>query len=220
MLSRTPLLVVSHDAFIQLEGCGATIGLGDSLTVASAVAESACYFMIRSDADDLVDAEFSEALATYWCKTLAIFLCVQGVSPISMEADLSFGGILGKTLCRLDEASFDKDKCAIYLEKDWFWMEELPKYLLANDDPEVNRRFNNFLKRVEEHRRTTKQLSHLFRWYDVNSTVCCQSSIQRLMVLPLTRPTSYYKPAWNSILLRTHLFRPVIWNRSQWKYSS
>ncbi|KAI2493223.1 hypothetical protein MHU86_21330 [Fragilaria crotonensis] len=56
-----------------LEGCGATIGLGDSLTVASAVAESACYFMIRSDADDLVDAEFSEALATYWCKTLGIF---------------------------------------------------------------------------------------------------------------------------------------------------
>lgn len=162
MLSRTPLLVVSHDAFIQLEGCGATIGLGDSLTVASAVAESACYFMIRSDADHLVDAEFSEALATYWCKTLGIFLCVQGVSSISMEADLSFGGILGKTLCRLDEASFDKDKCAIYMKKDWFWIEELPKYLLANDDPEVNRRFNNFLKRVEEHRRTTKQLSHLF----------------------------------------------------------
>lgn len=126
------------------------------------MAESACYFLIRSHADDLVDAEFSESLACCWCKTLGIFLRVQGVSPISKEADLSLAVILGKTLCRLDEASFEKDKSGIYLKKDWFWIEELPTYVLGTDNPEVNRRVNNLLLRVAEHRRTTKQLSHLF----------------------------------------------------------
>ena len=91
-----------------------------------------------------------------------MYLCVKGVSPLSKEADLSLGSMLGKTLCRLDEASFENKNCGIYQKKDWFWNEILPSCLLANDGPEVNRRFDNLLQRVAECRRTANQLSHLF----------------------------------------------------------
>ena len=165
-------------SILQLEGRDATIGLGDSLLVTSSAAESSCYFMLRSEGETPMDSAIYDSIAGFWCESLKIYLATSGVTPVSREPDKALENIIGKTLCRLDEASFDKENCVIYRIKECFWNDQLPAVMLSNNGPETNRRFKNLIRKVAENRRKWKQQSHLFpvvrqKFHDVLSR--CQS---------------------------------------------
>jgi hypothetical protein len=135
--------------------------LANNLLIISSVAESSCYFLIKEDEDS--DYNFLESMMKIWVQSLESYLCVSGVTPISKEANQELEITMGKTLCRLDEASIDKKNCGIFLLKDLFWNDCLPTVLLEKRHPDTDCRFSALIHRVALNQKPKRDESQLIR---------------------------------------------------------
>jgi hypothetical protein len=126
------------------------------------VAEAAAYFLLREDTENSMSQSGAMAIAGFWLETLKTYLSTCGVTSVSRQADSALEGMLGKTLCRLDEASSDREQCIIYRERQWFWEEELPVFMLSKNGTEVNHRFNKLIRKVVEFRKNVEHESRLY----------------------------------------------------------
>lgn len=163
-----PLLATVDDlklsmGFISnlLAGRDDAIGLSDSLLITSYGVECSSYLLLRAEGGESMDTSDFDAILSLWLEMLKIYLSTSGVTSVSRHADVSLATILGKTLCRLDEASISNEASRIYERKDLFWKELLPAVLLDRTGSEVTVRFSSLLQKVGEVRKTPTNQSHL-----------------------------------------------------------
>mmetsp|Transcript_15507 Transcript_15507/g.23800 ORF Transcript_15507/g.23800 Transcript_15507/m.23800 type:complete len:1749 (+) Transcript_15507:124-5370(+) len=163
-----PLLVsIGEDHLIlsilrsMLEGRSATIGLSDHLSITCFAAESCSFFLLRSDAENPVDDATSISIAELWLECLKSYSCASGITSVSRSSDNELKTIIGKSLCRFDEAAHSKENCAFYRVKEWFWDEQLPTTLRSGSTQLECQRFYKIIREVSENQKTETGNSHI-----------------------------------------------------------
>lgn len=108
-----------------------------------------------------MDHSTSISIAELWLECLKSYVAISGSTSISRSSENELRTILGKSLCRFDEAAYSKENCAFHRLKAWFWDTQLPTFLQSGSDQKLCRRFHELIREVSRHQKSEQGQSHL-----------------------------------------------------------
>lgn len=127
----------------------ATIGPGDNLLIAAAVAECSSFFLLRRETDSSqIDVDVAKQFAEFWLQILGQYLMSETTSSMAKEADESLLQNLSQSLGKLDESSCRRPQSAIFRVQNWFWSEAIEFTVLETSGSIANQRWAELLNSV------------------------------------------------------------------------
>ena len=135
----------------------ATIGPGDSLQIAAAMAECASFFLLRREAEtEQMDVDNAKQFADFWLQVLGQYLSSETISSMARAAEGSLLYTLSESFYKLDESSYNRPHSAVYRIQDRFWNGAIESTVLDTKGSLADRRWAELLNSIIVKRQGTE----------------------------------------------------------------
>ena len=147
------------------EGRTAAIGLADELAIATAVAESSSFFLLRREGDSEMEELPSKQLASIWIEVVKLYLSISRPPFQAIGAYEHLQQSIARDFFRLDNLSDNRTNCALHRIRNWFWDDQVPGIINDPKGSDSNFRFLQLL--LGEHHTAGKDCKKMSRLHPI-----------------------------------------------------